>query len=83
MAFFDGTREEYEGESAAIVAEERRLRRISEVEERVLLSAVLSWWRRSCPPRGEPARPLGRLDIGRRGARALRIPGDVSRQAPR
>jgi hypothetical protein len=43
MAFFDGSREEYEAardEPQTMVAEERRLRRIAEVEERVLLSAV-------------------------------------------
>ena len=53
MAFFDGTREEYEAardESEAMVAEERRLRRISEVEERVLLSAVFEMVEEVLPP---------------------------------
>jgi hypothetical protein len=43
MAFFDGTREEYDAardDPETMVAEERRLRRIAEYEERVLLSAV-------------------------------------------
>jgi hypothetical protein len=43
MAFFDGTSEEYEAardEPETMAAEERRLQRISEWEERVLLSAV-------------------------------------------
>ena len=53
MAFFAGTREEYEAardESEAMAAEERRLRRIAEVEERVLLSAVFQLVEEVLPP---------------------------------
>ena len=53
MAFFDGTREEYEtarDEPQTMAAEERRLRRISEVEERVLLSAIFELVEEVLPP---------------------------------
>jgi hypothetical protein len=43
IAFFDGRPEEYEAardDPATLAAEERRLHRIAEFEERVLLSAV-------------------------------------------
>lgn len=53
MAFFDGTREQYEAardEPEAMAAEERRLRRIAEVEERVLLSAVFELVEEVLPP---------------------------------
>ena len=43
IAFFDGTQEEYDAardDPEAMSAEERRLRRIAQTEERVLLSAV-------------------------------------------
>ena len=53
MAFFDGTREEYEearDDLETMAAEERRLRRISEVEERVLLSAVFELVEEVLPP---------------------------------
>ncbi len=53
MAFFDGTREEYEAardEPETMRAEERRLRRISEVEEKVLLSAVFELVEEVLPP---------------------------------
>jgi hypothetical protein len=53
MAFFDGTREEYEAardEPAAMAAEEARLRRIADVEERVLLSAVFELVEEVLPP---------------------------------
>ena len=53
MAFFDGTREDYEAardEPEAMTAEEQRLRRISEVEERVLLSAVFELVEEVLPP---------------------------------
>ena len=53
MAFFDGTREEYEAardDPATMTAEERRLRRISDVEERVLLSAVFELVEEVLPP---------------------------------
>jgi hypothetical protein len=53
MAFFDGSREEYEAardEPQTMVAEERRLRRIAEVEERVLLSAVFELVEEVLPP---------------------------------
>ena len=55
MAFFDGTREEYEAardEHATMAAEERRFRRIAEVEERVLLSAVFELVEEVLPPTG-------------------------------
>ena len=48
-----GTREEYEAAhdgSDAMVAEERRLRRISEVEKRVVLSAVFELVEEVLPP---------------------------------
>jgi hypothetical protein len=53
MAFFDGTREEYEAardDPETMAAEERRLRRIAEVEERVLLSAVFELVEEVLPP---------------------------------
>jgi hypothetical protein len=53
MAFFDGTREEYEAardEPETLAAEERRLRRIAEVEEKVLLSAVFELVEEVLPP---------------------------------
>jgi hypothetical protein len=53
MAFFDGTREEYEvarDDPETMAAEERRLRRIAEVEERVLLSAVFELVEEVLPP---------------------------------
>ena len=53
LAFFDGTREEYEvarDEPETMAAEERRLRRISVVEERVLLSAVFELVEEVLPP---------------------------------
>ena len=53
MAFFDGTREEYEAardDPATMTAEERRLHRISDVEERVLLSAVFELVEEVLPP---------------------------------
>jgi transcription termination factor NusB len=53
MAFFDGTRDEYEAardEPEAMAAEERRLHRISEVEESVLLSAVFELVEEVLPP---------------------------------
>ena len=53
MAFFDGTREEYEAARDApetMAAEERRLRRIAEVEEQVLLSAVFELVEEVLPP---------------------------------
>ena len=53
MAFFDGTREEYEAardERETMAAEERRLRRIAAVEERVLLSAVFELVEEVLPP---------------------------------
>ena len=53
MAFFDGTSEEYEAardDPGTMAAEERRLRRISEVEERVLLSAVFELVEEVHPP---------------------------------
>jgi transcription termination factor NusB len=55
MAFFGGTRDEYEAardEPETMAAEERRLRRISEVEERVLLSAVFELVEEVLPPTG-------------------------------
>jgi hypothetical protein len=53
MAFFDGTREEYEAardEPETMAAEERRLRRIADVEEKVLLSAVFELVEEVLPP---------------------------------
>ena len=53
MALFDGTPEEYEAardEPETMAAEERRLRRISDVEERVLLSAVFELVEEVLPP---------------------------------
>jgi hypothetical protein len=53
MAFFDGTPEEYEvarDDPETMVAEERRLRRIAEVEERVLMSAVFEMVEEVLPP---------------------------------
>ena len=53
MAFFDGTREEYEAardDPATMAAEEARLSRIAEVEERVLLSAVFELVEQVLPP---------------------------------
>jgi hypothetical protein len=53
MAFFDGTREEYEAardEPETMAAEERRLHRIAEVEEEVLLSAVFELVEEVRPP---------------------------------
>ena len=53
MAFFDGTSEEYEAardEPETMAAEERRLRRISDVEEHVLLSAVFERVEEVLPP---------------------------------
>ena len=57
MAFFDGTRDEYEAardEPETMRAEERRLRRIAEVEERVLMSAIFELVEEVLPP-AEPA----------------------------
>ena len=53
MAFFDGTREEYEAardDPATMANEEARLSRIAEVEERVLLSAVFELVEQVLPP---------------------------------
>jgi hypothetical protein len=53
MAFFDGTPEEYEAardEPEAMAAEERRLHRISQWEEEVLLSAVYEMVDEVLPP---------------------------------
>jgi hypothetical protein len=53
MALFDGTRDEYEAardDPATMAAEERRLARIAEVEERVLLSAVFELVEEVLPP---------------------------------
>jgi len=53
MAFFDGTQEEYEAardDPDAMQAEERRLHRISEVEEQVLLSGVYTLVEEVVPP---------------------------------
>jgi hypothetical protein len=53
MAFFSGTSEEYEGardDPETMAAEERRLHRIAEVEERVLLSAVYELVEEVLPP---------------------------------
>jgi hypothetical protein len=53
MAFFDGTREEYDAardDPATRRAEERRLHRIVEFEERVLLSAVYEVAEEVLPP---------------------------------
>jgi hypothetical protein len=55
MAFFDGTADEYEAardDPEAMAAEERRLHRISEWEERVLLSAVYELVDEVLPPEG-------------------------------
>jgi len=53
MAFFDGTREEYEAardEPEAMAAEEARLRRVAEIEQNVLLSAVFELVEEVLPP---------------------------------
>jgi hypothetical protein len=53
MAIFDGTREEYEAardDPETLRAEEARLRRIAEVEEKVLLSAVFELVEEVLPP---------------------------------
>jgi hypothetical protein len=53
MAFFDGTPEEYEAardDPETMAAEERRFRRISELEERVLLSGVYELVEEVLPP---------------------------------
>jgi hypothetical protein len=55
IAFFDGTREEYEAardDPETMRAEERRLHRIAEVEERVLLSGVYEVVDEVLPPDG-------------------------------
>lgn len=55
IAFFDGTREEYEAardDPETMKAEERRLHRIAQVEERVLLSAVYEVAEEVLPPDG-------------------------------
>ena len=53
MAFFDGTQEEYDAardEPESMAAEERRLHRIAEFEDRVLLSAVFELVEKVLPP---------------------------------
>ena len=53
MAIFDGSREEYEAardDPDTMRAEERRLSRIAEVEEKVLLSAVFELVEEVLPP---------------------------------
>ena len=53
MAFFDGTQDEYDAardDPETMAAEERRLRRISECEERVLLSGVYEVVEEVLPP---------------------------------
>jgi hypothetical protein len=53
IAFFDGTQEEYEtarDEPETMAAEERRLHRIAELEERVLLSGVYELVEEVLPP---------------------------------
>jgi hypothetical protein len=53
MAFFEGTPEEYEAardEPEAMAAEERRFRRIAQLEERVLLSGVYEMVEEVLPP---------------------------------
>jgi hypothetical protein len=53
IAFFDGTPDEYEAardDPETLAAEERRLRRIAEVEEHVLLSAVFELVEEVRPP---------------------------------
>jgi hypothetical protein len=53
MAFFDGTQDEYEAardEPDAMAAEEQRLHRISEFEDRVILSAVFEMVEEVRPP---------------------------------
>jgi hypothetical protein len=53
IAFFDGTAEEYEAardEPATMRAEEQRLHRIAEVEERVVLSGVYKLVEEVLPP---------------------------------
>lgn len=55
IAFFDGTREEYEAardDPETMQAEERRLHRIAEVEERVLISGVYEVVEEVLPPDG-------------------------------
>jgi hypothetical protein len=55
IAFFDGTREEYEAardDPETMRAEERRLHRIAQVEERVLLSGVYEVVDEVLPPDG-------------------------------
>jgi hypothetical protein len=57
IAFFDGTADEYEAardEPATMRAEEQRLHRIAEVEERVVLSGVYELVEEVLPP-GEGA----------------------------
>jgi hypothetical protein len=53
MAFFDGTQEEYDAardDPATMRAEEARLHRIAEFEERVLLSGVFELVEEVLPP---------------------------------
>jgi hypothetical protein len=53
MAFFDGTADEYEAardDPATMRAEEARLHRIAEYEERVLLSGVFELVEEVLPP---------------------------------
>ncbi len=53
IAFFDGTADEYEAardDPETMRAEERRLRRIAELEEQVLLSAVYELVEEVMPP---------------------------------
>jgi hypothetical protein len=55
MAFFDGTQEEYDAvrdDPATMRAEEARLHRIAEYEERVLLSGVFELVEEVLPPTG-------------------------------
>jgi hypothetical protein len=55
MAFFDGTQDEYDAtrdEPETMAAEERRLYRIAEYEEAVLLSGVFELVEEVLPPEG-------------------------------
>ena len=55
IAFFDGTQDEYDAardDPEAMEAEERRLHRIADSEERVLLSAVYEVVEEVLPPDG-------------------------------
>jgi hypothetical protein len=55
MAFFEGTQEEYDAardDPETMAAEERRLHRIAEYEERVLLSGVFELVEEVLPPEG-------------------------------